>query len=960
MVLPTFNTGLARNRGESLFPNLWDGLVGLWSPEIGKQGQSLFDFSLRKHDATLVGISPSADYLAGKYGYAIDYDGNEDYIDIGNIPEIDDASQDLTIMMRVKTTNASNNCFFYYDTNNALSPSTDFYCYTPSAIKIGGIGTGSEISTGVSGFNDGNWHDLVVRLYDTELALFKDGVKVFSTVVAHNHANYGSSHNFRVCDNANVSFLSGQVGEVRVYNRALQDNEILSFTLGSSPLTPLPILSPSNIPAASQEELETIEISDNIITQLIGGTIEESESIVIDDSIEAKVVGGQAIINETIEISDSISAETFTNDATKVLSFNPLIYVTNTSPAKIVKVDISDPENPTEQIQSLTSFDFALDVAHSPTLGFFYIACADGKICKVNDSDITSFSELDTGDTDALETIEIFDSFGQIYAGTGSAVGELYIIDERNTFNIDTDIKVLTTRRFDIDTEFHLIQSIQLDTDIRVIATNTFNIDCDVKVLDPEVSTAPSGTEPLDAIIPVKLTDYHIYLDSVELENTDLILESITVTHTIDAKSQATFQLARRHDQLNIDPDGNTKTITNQNEIEIKVKGVSIFNGTISQVEGIGERENEHVLVTCIQDQPQEKFNNVILSLASLTERVSLYHIYSDFPRIFNPVIDENDENPVRFKGIQVDLGTEIKQRVSRYTVFDSTGSIAEDIQNGDFIPIQNWTYFWSPTVQKSGVFDIKTESNVTQASSSSPFHSLKLPAFRLPTIHPFTNLASGDTSAIHFLYIGTSLSPVSEDLWNLTNAKHRRQRIYEDEETELGTYTIGSAPFDIINPRNGRKITKFRWVDEDDGLYSIKDASYNYENFAKKVADLEYQKLLNINGQVLPETSCIFTLTIDAYLFYDLNLLTRINIDNTITSNIYNSNNGFPVAIKSISITSADRKVILECDNLKSSVELEEIDGQFPDDEDQEYIENEKRILIAPKSDMRSRLKVQ
>jgi len=120
--------------------------------------------------------------------------------------------------------------------------------------------------------------------------------------------------------------------------------------------------------------------------------------------------------------------------------------------------------------------------------------------------------------------------------------------------------------------------------------------------------------------------------------------------------------------------------------------------------------------------------------------------------------------------------------------------------------------------------------------------------------------------------------------------------------------------------------------------LYSGQNASYNFTSFAKEVADLEYQKILNINGNVLPITSAGINLTLDAYYFYNIKLLTRINIDNTTTVNIYNKNNGFPVGVKSIRLTSSDMQVTLDVDNKKSVIEIAEIDGEFPDEDDPKY----------------------
>jgi hypothetical protein len=546
---------------------------------------------------------------------------------------------------------------------------------------------------------------------------------------------------------------------------------------------------------------------------------------------------------------------------------------------------------------------------------------------------------------------------GITYAGTENVIGELYIIDERSTFEIDSDLQILQPNQITLDSDFNIVEIFRIDSNFNALSQQFFTIATDFKCLTKEAVPITS----IDDITPINLTDFQVFIDSIELDNTDLILDSISITHSVAEQSRASFRLSRKHDKLNTTLEGNSSTITNQNAVEIKIKGQTEFNGYISRVKGIYENA-EVVEIEALADEKINKFNNITLSLPGLNSRLSLYDVLMETPDIFNPVIDEdNEEDPKKYKGIRVDLGTQITQRQARYTVFDSTGSIADDINDGNFNPKQNWSYFWNPTVKKFGATQITVETSTPEATDTSiDFSQITLPVFRFPNItFPFTNIASGDTSAIYFKYIGTSLAPVSEDLWNLENANHRRQRIYDDVETELGSYEVGSAPFQDISVRNGIKRTKYRWENRADGLYSVKEEGYNFVEFAKEVADLEYEKLKNINDNILPDTSCSLNLTVDGYLYYNITLLTRINIDNTTQSNIYKNNNGFPVSVKSITINSFDRKVIIEADNLKSVKELEVINDQFPDEDDPEYNQSEIALLVAPKSDMKTRLQI-
>ena len=190
----------------------------------------------------------------------------------------------------------------------------------------------------------------------------------------------------------------------------------------------------------------------------------------------------------------------------------------------------------------------------------------------------------------------------------------------------------------------------------------------------------------------------------------------------------------------------------------------------------------------------------------------------------------------------------------------------------------------------------------------------------------------------------------------NIPYGKGIKHSLYDLLDSSVGYY-IGEAPYQNISSANGIFESKPYWDDKDDGLYEVIDAGYNYHEYSKKVADLEYEKMTNINGDILPDTSIDITATIDCYYYNNMTLLSRINIDNTTQLDVFNKNNGFPVSIKSITITSGNRKVILHCDNQKSDTELELIDGQYPCKEDYESEESIK--FVAQKSDMRTRLDV-
>ncbi len=887
----TFTTGVAINRNQSAYPHLWDGLVGIWSPELGKQGSKLYDFSPRKHHATLTNMDASTDYVSGKYGYALNYDSVNDYLDIGNIPEINDASQDLSFVFWLKTPNAlTSNAIFTYDDNDSLAPAVDFYCMFKTNFTIGGIGDSTEWNTGYASSNlqDDKWHLIAIVLDGTNEYLYVDSVIVASRTVAHNHANYTVSHNFRIADNSNVGYYQGNLGSFSVYNRALISTEIIEIEMGASPLMPSPSITHAFAPFSISID-ETITLDDNWQVQTDPAIVDIDETVKLDDIWQVQTNPAVADIIDTITLSDTWSLATIekADFISKILSINPLIFVTDTNPAKIFKVDITDPNNPTITGTSLIGVQGAKSVSYNATTGFLYVACKSGKVVKVDFTDLSIQTIIDLNDIDDLETIDNFDTESITFISTDSSLGELHMLDEREVSILDTNFQFLHENINQMDAAFDWIEADLLDTNFQFLGIIENQINTDFKWIEAPATVTPIGR-----------TDFDVKINGNSLTGDDLVLDSIIIIHTDGEEDSVTFRVARYHDNLNQTINGVSSIITSQNSVQIFIKGEEEFNGNVSNINCVFESDQEYIDITAKGTQQIESVKNVTLSLPNKTSQLSLYDVLIQNPVITNPIIDPNDENPQFFKGIEVDLGEKIIQTISRYRSFSNTETIASNVENGEFNPKQNWSYFWFAS---------------------------------------FRNFVTGIVQGT-LRYIGASIGSLSNDTWQLLRMAYRYQRQFDDITTDLGTYQVGSAPFQVISTKNGIKITKNKWSDKPDGLYREKDAGYNFEDFAKQVADLEFEKIQTINGVVAPKTTASMTLSIDAYYFYNIKLLTRINIDNTIESGIFKNNNGFPVSIKSITISSQFMNISLSTNNLKSDTELQEIDDRYPDEESDEF----------------------
>ena len=80
------------------------GLGGYWSFDDGA-GTAASDLSGSGNAGTLTNMDSATDWVAGKRGKALDFDGSNDYVTMGDV--LDMGTGDFTVSVWVKTTDAS-------------------------------------------------------------------------------------------------------------------------------------------------------------------------------------------------------------------------------------------------------------------------------------------------------------------------------------------------------------------------------------------------------------------------------------------------------------------------------------------------------------------------------------------------------------------------------------------------------------------------------------------------------------------------------------------------------------------------------------------------------------------------------------------------------------------------------------------------------------------------------------
>jgi hypothetical protein len=694
-------------------------------------------------------------------------------------------------------------------------------------------------------------------------------------------------------------------------------------------------------------------------------------------------------------------------------------------------VNIATPVTPTYNKYTAGSSGYGVDLALNTVNNKVYAACTAG-IVELGDVSwghntiITSPLGTPTG-------ISLIPSLDDAFVRTNYSTGEILAMYEGLAPTIGMDIRFPAIVYNDISTRVNFLNYATVGSDVRFLQTNNAAVGMDIRFISEAFATLQT---------PIARTDFHVFIGGVEL--TDVKLDSITIRHTVDEKSEATFMLARQHDNVNYTMAGTLSTITGNPAVTIIIGGVTNPDGTWlmggNQEFGFNtpayvwdidtQSEAESVKVICYSQLPQQDDRSTVtMSLPSVNEKLSMYHVLIHNPTIDNPTVLADDQNPPYYLGVQIDPGYQKTQNVTRY---GSTSTIGQEMSqkinyvfgsgdsgvydfNGDsiyFQPVPNWTYFW---------FGLATNF-VTGAK--------------------WTGLAQGGSS-----YLGSSPSSLTSDTWDVTFIDWYYQRQFPDSIKRLGTCTVypsdyigvvptdveaalrnhvgtpytgdyvwnaklqliiesnqgspiagtlaisngniinsqtgttvpfgdfhiisstttktldlidsklgvfwGSAPYKKVSCKSGILTPASRWEDQYDALYLHTDAGYDYTDYVNLVGALEYKKMQNINGSVLPKTKADVEVFLDGYYHYNIALLKRINIDNTIQANAFNGNNGFPVSVKSIDINSKSMKVILGCNNQWSRLELLELEGQMP--EPSNYETPERMQYITPKFDPNS-----
>jgi len=205
------------------YQDVRDGLVGEW-----KLDGNLLDTSGNGNDGTFFGGTPN--YVAGRVGSCVEFDGVDDYVNCGNDTSLDFANDSFSISTWVKILGSNNEQVVISKGAIGGTPGWALYARRDNhyieflTIDESIVGAYRYFSGGFTQINDGAWHHLVLVFDRTSNEkLYIDGVLFSSANIVT--GIFDSVSPLNIGRRVGI-YISGSIDEVRLYNRALTPTEV--------------------------------------------------------------------------------------------------------------------------------------------------------------------------------------------------------------------------------------------------------------------------------------------------------------------------------------------------------------------------------------------------------------------------------------------------------------------------------------------------------------------------------------------------------------------------------------------------------------------------------------------------------------------------------------------------------------------------------------------------------------
>lgn len=200
---------------------------------LGPSGDKLFDTSGNDNHGTLTNMDPATDWVVDGDGYALDFDGDDDFIDLGTITTSNPLQLNgpATISAWVKWDGTGDPFQRIIDKSNGGNGQNGWALHIEAAdssvwLQLNNQSTNSAISS----VSAGAWASITGIVYGGAVnnEIYIDGTETSSYQSQTSGVANSVQTNARIgtWNHSTGREFNGLIDDVRIYNRALSPNEI--------------------------------------------------------------------------------------------------------------------------------------------------------------------------------------------------------------------------------------------------------------------------------------------------------------------------------------------------------------------------------------------------------------------------------------------------------------------------------------------------------------------------------------------------------------------------------------------------------------------------------------------------------------------------------------------------------------------------------------------------------------
>ncbi|OGI25653.1 MAG: hypothetical protein A3J76_01600 [Candidatus Moranbacteria bacterium RBG_13_45_13] len=202
--------------------------VGWWKMDEG-EGDKAYDSSGNANTGTLTSMDPPNDWVTGKFGKALDFDGGNDYVNIPSNSAYNSYPLSVSAWVKFGTQGSQRGVVNKYVgasyNGYQLFVSSGDICawYYKDASNY--IGSGETCPIQVSGYNDNNWHHVSFVVDSSGGKIYVDGIFKNSLGWTGSPGACTTSQNVWIGQYDALRY-TGQIDDVRIFNYALTAEQI--------------------------------------------------------------------------------------------------------------------------------------------------------------------------------------------------------------------------------------------------------------------------------------------------------------------------------------------------------------------------------------------------------------------------------------------------------------------------------------------------------------------------------------------------------------------------------------------------------------------------------------------------------------------------------------------------------------------------------------------------------------